>query len=186
MERQLIDIPPLPPVGVFDVRFSTNRMVEGVLERGTNELPIMVASAAYPVTVEWTIKNPAVQGSLIIGKEEQLLRSKGTIRITSAEENLRLRMVGKSGIPGSCMLYQNYPNPFNPSTHITYSLTRPDIVHLRIYNILGQVVATVVNEKEAPGTYDQVWRAERFGSGVYFYRLDAGTFSQIRKMLLLK
>ena len=92
----------------------------------------------------------------------------------------------KSSDPASFSLLQNYPNPFNPTTSIRYSIAKASIVSLKIYNILGQEVATLVNQHQTAGDYTTTFDASRYASGVYFYRLNAGGFRQVRKMLLLK
>ena len=92
----------------------------------------------------------------------------------------------QSPVPSSFSLSQNYPNPFNPTTTIQYSIPKETMVTLRIYNILGQEVATLVNQHQIAGGYTATFDASQFASGVYFYRLSAGSFSQVRKMLLLK
>jgi len=89
-------------------------------------------------------------------------------------------------IPENFRLYQNYPNPFNATTTITFDLNRPDHVTLKIYNILGREVATVVDANLAPGTYQTRFDAEHLASGVYFCALRSSTRTITRKMLLLK
>ncbi|KPJ58469.1 MAG: hypothetical protein AMJ46_14150 [Latescibacteria bacterium DG_63] len=93
--------------------------------------------------------------------------------------------------PARRELTQNYPNPFNPYTKITFSLTKPGRVVLRIYSIAGRTVRTLVDAHREPGSYSELWdgRAEdgrELPSGVYFYRLEAGEFMATRKMVLLK
>jgi hypothetical protein len=83
-------------------------------------------------------------------------------------------------------LHQNYPNPFNPSTIIRWQLPATSQVELRIYNILGEKVATLVSEKQKAGSHQVEWDASRFSSGIYFYRIEAGAFQQVRKMVYLK
>ena len=83
-------------------------------------------------------------------------------------------------------LYQNYPNPFNPTTTITYSLPKSSMVTLKIYDLLGREVTTLVNEEKHSGTYKVTWNAQNIPSGVYFYRLTAGAYSQVNKMILMK
>jgi hypothetical protein len=78
-----------------------------------------------------------------------------------------------------------YPNPFNPSTTILYELPRASVVSLGIFNVLGQEVASLVNERKAAGSYQVHWTANA-PSGIYFYRLQAGEFVETRKMILLK
>ncbi|MBI4536177.1 MAG: T9SS type A sorting domain-containing protein [Ignavibacteriae bacterium] len=89
-------------------------------------------------------------------------------------------------VPASYSLAQNYPNPFNPSTSIEYTLPASETVTLKIYNLLGQEVKTLVNESQAPGRYTVRFDASSLSSGVYFYRLQAGQFSELKKMLLVK
>jgi len=88
--------------------------------------------------------------------------------------------------PAPFTLYQNYPNPFNPSTVIRYTLPVTSHATLRIYNILGQEVATLLNEVKQAGTYTVDWSAEGMSSGVYFYTLQAGSFVETRKLVLLR
>jgi hypothetical protein len=83
-------------------------------------------------------------------------------------------------------LLQNYPNPFNPSTVIGFQVQATSLVSLKIYTVLGQEVATLVNEIKQPGRYRIAWNAGEFPSGVYFYRLQAGKFFETRKLMLLK
>ena len=89
-------------------------------------------------------------------------------------------------LPRQFTLSQNYPNPFNPVTSIDYALTNVGNVTLSIYNIRGERVATIVNEFQSPGAYRANWNAENSASGIYFYRLQIGSASISKKMLLLK
>jgi len=96
-----------------------------------------------------------------------------------------------SEVPTKFMLYQNYPNPFNPTTKIKFDVTsnvksETSNVKLIIYYTLGREVATLVNEKLIPGTYEVEWNAGNYASGVYFYRLTTESFSQTKKLILLK
>ncbi len=83
-------------------------------------------------------------------------------------------------------LEQNYPNPFNPSTMINYQLPMSNWVTLRVYDLLGRQVATLVDEEKPPGSYTVEWNATGLASGVYYYRLQAGEFSQTMKLILLR
>jgi CubicO group peptidase (beta-lactamase class C family) len=89
-------------------------------------------------------------------------------------------------LPKTFALFQNYPNPFNPSTMITYQIPMINDVELSIYNILGQKVLTLVNEKQQAGRYQVEWDASGFASGVYYYRIEAGEFLDVKKMILLR
>ncbi|MCF7859525.1 MAG: T9SS type A sorting domain-containing protein [Candidatus Cloacimonetes bacterium] len=83
-------------------------------------------------------------------------------------------------------LSQNYPNPFNPTTTINYSIPQESFVKLKIYDILGREVETIVNEKQNRGNYQVRFDASKLSSGVYFYRIEANNFSEVKKMLLVK
>jgi hypothetical protein len=83
-------------------------------------------------------------------------------------------------------LKQNYPNPFNPSTTITYQIPQNSFVTLKVYNILGNEVATLVNGQQAAGVYNFNFKANNLASGIYIYKLTAGNFTSVRKLTLLK
>jgi hypothetical protein len=89
-------------------------------------------------------------------------------------------------IPNTLTLAQNFPNPFNPATTISFSLPKSSFVTIKVYNVLGQIVNTIVNERRAPGTYSVQFDASNLPSGVYFYRLNAGEFMQTKKMLVIR
>ncbi|TLY31712.1 MAG: T9SS type A sorting domain-containing protein [Ignavibacteria bacterium] len=93
---------------------------------------------------------------------------------------------GKGGIPREFALGQNYPNPFNPTTTISYVIGQPSLTTLKVYDILGRVVATLVNEVKAPGSYRVSWDAADYPSGVYTYRVQAGKFADVKKMILMR
>jgi hypothetical protein len=90
------------------------------------------------------------------------------------------------GIPEAYALNQNYPNPFNPETRITYSIPENAKVTLKVFNLLGQEVATLVNQDQTRGNYVALFEANKLATGVYFYRLEAGKFAETKKMLLMK
>jgi len=100
------------------------------------------------------------------------------------------------GLPDNFELYQNYPNPFNPTTKIRYSIPSLALrervsegrvrVSLKVYDVLGNEIATLVNEEKPPGNYEVEFNAKGLASGVYFYRLTAGSFIQTKKMILLR
>ncbi len=91
-----------------------------------------------------------------------------------------------AGTPENYSLQQNYPNPFNPSTSIRYSIPKAQLVTLKIYNVLGQEVATLVNRMQAAGHYEFNFNADNLSSGIYFYTLRSGSFISTKKMILLK
>jgi len=94
--------------------------------------------------------------------------------------------VNENKIVKEFKLHQNYPNPFNPSTKINYSISKLSTVMIKVYDALGKEIATLVNEEKSAGNYQVEFNAANLPSGVYFYRIQAGSFTQVRKMLLIK
>ncbi len=203
----LYEMPPKPPAGAFDARFES---AEGGLMLSMHpahldnaiELPIVIQSDFYPLTVSWKIKgntgytlNDGVGGKLFA---EKSLTGEGSMKIPNpAAHRVVISVTGKE-IPTEFSLQQNYPNPFNPTTTIKYQLPVESRVSLQIYNVLGQVVKTLVNEVQSPGYKQQDWNGTNsagssVGSGVCFYRMDAvstgiqgRSFTQVKKLLILK
>ncbi len=91
-----------------------------------------------------------------------------------------------SGVPTEFAMGQNYPNPFNPTTQINFSLANLERVHLAVYDALGRVVETLVNDQLPAGNYSARWNAANMPSGAYFYRITAGTFTSVKKLMLQK
>ena len=89
-------------------------------------------------------------------------------------------------IPSSFVLSQNYPNPFNPSTTISYSLPQSGFVQLKVYDMLGREVTTLVNKEQTSGNYKIEFNASNLTSGVYFYRLQSGSFAETKKLIFLR
>jgi len=94
--------------------------------------------------------------------------------------------VEKTGLPFVYTLEQNYPNPFNPSTTISYEIKQSGLVTLKVFNVLGQVIATLTDGKQDAGKHSLKFDAVRFSSGIYFYQITAGNFRATKKMMLLK
>jgi hypothetical protein len=89
-------------------------------------------------------------------------------------------------IPTDYNLSQNYPNPFNSTSVIRYSVPQSSKVIIRVFDILGNKIETLVNEEKAIGTYEITWTAENLPSGIYFYKLQAGDYIETKKMVLMK
>ncbi len=88
--------------------------------------------------------------------------------------------------PSKFALYNNYPNPFNPTTTIKYEIPKTVNVSLKIYDLLGREVRTLINQEQKPGFYEIPFGSSELSSGIYFYVLRAGNFMQTKKMILLK
>ena len=92
----------------------------------------------------------------------------------------------KNILPESYSLSQNYPNPFNPETKILFSIPKPGLTRLAVYNVLGEEILKLVDEFKPAGEYEIKFNGEKYSSGVYFYKLTSGDFSETKKMVLIK
>ncbi|MFZ1279501.1 MAG: T9SS type A sorting domain-containing protein, partial [Ignavibacteriaceae bacterium] len=88
--------------------------------------------------------------------------------------------------PTNFSLAQNYPNPFNPSTSIQYAISSGQLVTLKVYDVLGKEIATLVNEEKSVGSYEIGFNASHLASGIYYYQLRTGDYVETKKMILLK
>ncbi|MCF6270566.1 MAG: endonuclease [Melioribacteraceae bacterium] len=104
----------------------------------------------------------------------------------SDEASILVSVVDENKLPAEFSLYQNYPNPFNPSTIISYEIGETSFVTLKIYDLLGNEVAALVNKTQSSGNYKVEFNASKFTSGIYFYTLKSSQYSQTRKMTILK
>ena len=92
----------------------------------------------------------------------------------------------KNNLPTNFSLEQNYPNPFNPTTVINFSVPKTSMVTIKVYDVLGNEIATLLNKEKLAGKYSVNFNASKFSSGVYFYRMQAGSFVEAKKLILLK
>ena len=108
-------------------------------------------------------------------------------KINSVEYGQLVDVKGKTNfLPQEFSLSQNFPNPFNPTTRIQYLLPTTSIVSLKVYDLLGREIQTLINNETSPGKYEITFDGSKLASGVYFYRLQAGSFVAARKMIYLK
>jgi aminopeptidase N len=119
----------------------------------------------------YTIKYPVQPSTIILDSDGWILKS----ALSEAELP-----------PSSYLLEQNFPNPFNSTTSIFYDLPRLEDVTLKIYDVLGREIATLIDSRQAPGVYKYQWTPRGIASGIYFYRLQAGSFRQTKKLVLLR
>lgn len=200
--ESMFEMPPLPPLGAFDARFESaegGTMLKTYPEETEKvmEFPISIQSTSYPLMVTWHIAGGGMYeltdatGGRVVGKT---LTGKGSLKITNEDVRaLILRVIGSHGLPAEYSLSQNYPNPFNPTTTITYALPVESRVSIKIFNVLGQEVYSLVDEVQSGGYKLVEWDLQKshIASGVYFIRMkadgvDGRKFTAIRKALLIK
>jgi len=151
---------------------------------GLEELNQVYASLLSPGSDLYT--------ALAISSDGQFIVGQGTNGATSQNEGYLLAINGISTVEGTnsspvnYVLNQNYPNPFNPSTTISFSIPNEELVTLKVFNSLGEEVAELLNETKPAANYSVSFDAGKLTSGVYFYKISAGSFSNSKKMVLLK
>ena len=178
-------LPPLPPQGAFDVRFSggwwlsENDIV--VLELQQSDEPVTITiegNGTYHVT---QLKGLVELSNTVVSGGELITLASQTDRI-----NVVLTGDAETSLPTEFALMQNYPNPFNPVTMIRYSVSETVHVRIDIYNIAGQKVSTVVNSTQDAGYHTVAFDASRLASGIYLYKMQAGDFVKVQKMMFVK
>ena len=140
--------------------------------------------------VQQKIYNANLNGSEIVFTDSThgwLLCDSGNVFYTSNNGGIITAVSPiENTTPSEYLLKQNYPNPFNPSTTISFSIPKTNFVTIKVYDVLGREVATLVNEEKSPGNYSVNFNASNLPSGVYFYRIQAGSYSVVKKMLMIK
>jgi parallel beta-helix repeat protein len=143
------------------------------------------ADTIYAINNDWVDSDSATIDTLHIFDDDEN-PSKGIVIFTPWQGATAIEDEPQMEIPVQLLLHQNYPNPFNPSTTIKFQIPNSGFVTLKIYDLTGRDVATLINEQKPAGSYELTFEAGRLASGMYFYRLEAGEFQQIRKMLLVR
>ncbi|MDI6804432.1 MAG: T9SS type A sorting domain-containing protein [Bacteroidota bacterium] len=198
IDLEKYELPPIPPSEIFDVRFRSQRNVEVADKEmlGRQEFPIQINGAKYPLTINWNVaidegQEYSVEINSFNGDKivvEKFVLDVNTKAITIDEDVLGVKLIMSAKsvveVPKEYALYQNYPNPFNPTTKIKYDLPVASKVTLKVYNILGQEVATLKDEIEEPGFKSVEFNGNTLSSGVYFYRIDATAISDANKSLM--
>ncbi len=178
---KFVELPPIPPKGIFDVRFENDRMVESF----DNEFKtIQINSALYPLTIELKGFDADIQDCINGQLVNQKLYSGKKFVIDN--KNISMIKIRPTNIVYDFAIYQNYPNPFNPATTIRFSIPEKMNVKITVYDVLGRIVTELLNETRDAGIHKIIFDGSRFTSGIYFYRIDAGKFSNVKKMILIK
>ncbi len=176
VSSDLFEMPPAPPAGIFDARFSTGKSAEDLSISQRIELN----SAAYPVKITLS----GVHANISSDNFNSWVNDGNSVTIT--DPSVRYINITEFTNPVNYELAQNYPNPFNPSTTIKFSIPEKARVAVRIFNSLGEEVESLLNRDLDAGAYEYEFDAAGLSSGIYFYQLEAGSFTQTKKMILMK
>lgn len=123
-------------------------------------------------------------GGILNGR--MLAQTAVTLDANNVNSPTVVKVVENGLAPQEFALYQNYPNPFNPTSTIQYAIPQTGFVNISIYDILGEEIRVLVNEEKTPGNYEIIFDGKDLASGVYFYKIRTGEFSQIKKMVLMR
>lgn len=175
------DLPPVPPSNIFDVRFSDNQLIKSLAER---EFLIEINGAEYPVMLRF--ENVDYPISIVNPVTEEKLNSEQLDELILTDQSINKIKLVVETLPQEFKLFQNFPNPFNPITNINFSLDKPGIISLKIYNSLGEEVGELINEKLESGFHTVKFDASNLPGGIYFARLVHSNRSQTIKLVLLK
>jgi protocatechuate 3,4-dioxygenase beta subunit len=188
------EMPPTGPDGSFDVRFASQKYAALHSSSLTSPVvfPVQIRSAAAgSLTISWSVRNSSVRYNLadVNGKllTSSPMTGSSSMKVASSTLTGLQLIASASGLPKEYALHQNYPNPFNPSTTIAFDLPATAVVSLKVYNILGQEVSTILDGvRFEGGEHTTRFDASELPSGMYFYQLRAGSFTATKKLVLIK
>ncbi|MBI4811255.1 MAG: T9SS type A sorting domain-containing protein, partial [Ignavibacteriales bacterium] len=187
-------LPPKAPEGCFDARFSSGKFIEMFPSDTPNqtEYLINIQSTSVPLTIYWNIRDKTTK---YIMRDEAgqvyVLDREGSLKFTEQVPVSRtLRLTAESyGIPNEFALQQNYPNPFNPITRIEYELPKTTFVSIKVFNLVGSEIATLVEGEKEAGYHSVDFNTSTSGglpSGIYIYKMRADKFTSVKKMILMR
>jgi len=173
----------------------------GIVFYGRNQNGITLTKLNTEGNILWSREIPFPNASEVYG-EDIIETSDGGILVTgyvtypNEQPEVFLLKTNSEGLltiinientfPNSFVLSQNYPNPFNPSTKISYSVPKTSFVAIKVYDVLGKEITTLVNGEKSVGDYEVEFNGRNLSSGVYFYKMQAGDFVETKKLILMK
>ena len=177
----------------FKAKASSSKVIHLVLQQAASPYLIYLDKAHTLTTAVQTFTDSVSINTADNAKLEFFLGTSGTTQVWIDLVSIVETFSGASGVvepaagmPEAFALLQNYPNPFNQSTNIRFTLARSGLVSLKVYDVQGREVVTLMNSIENPGQKSVQWNASGVASGVYYYQLQAGGFTQTKKLILLK
>jgi hypothetical protein len=166
------------PVGKSAVT-TANKGADNFIDMTAYDLVKKYLGTADSLMLKWTVYTKGAEATIVHSVDTMSVMLVKNFVITGVNSY-------NDGLPTTYSLSQNFPNPFNPTTSIRYGIPNDGTVSLKIYNTLGQEVATLVNQYQARGFYTVPFNASRLASGMYIYRLQSGSYTSVKKMMLLK
>jgi len=164
----------------------------GYLAGTSMATPFVTGAASLMLAANPSLKPKDIR-RILMETADVIMTTNGPVPILNPAEAVRtaknggiILAIAEQPIAKDFTLNQNYPNPFNPATTINYSLPQSSFVTLKVYDILGREVASLVNEQKLAGSYQLDFNGSQLASGTYIYRLSAGNFVQVKKMILMK
>jgi hypothetical protein len=177
--KDLYDLPPVPPVGIFDVRFGDNSSFSRF---GINY--INTQGLSYPITISASGVSLTLRDAVTNGKNFNAQVNSGNTFVLKSDIG-QIEIESRSA-PTDFALYQNYPNPFNPETKINFSLPVKGNVKLTVFNQLGEQAAVLADKSMDAGAHEMLWNASDLPSGIYYIELRANELRAVQKAVLIK
>lgn len=181
VNREYFELPPIPPSGSFDVRFADNTFVSELNETPkeifiqSNSMIVRIIAEGVDFKLYEEMAGFENQTILENGKEKIFkINSSGKIKVEPILSKLEYK------------LSQNYPNPFNAQTRISFSIPKKELVQLKLFNIVGEEIKLLVNEEKPAGIHSVSVDLSDLPTGVYIYKIIAGSFAESRKLILIK
>jgi hypothetical protein len=191
------ELPPAAPD--FDARFSSERMVETypahLDEKAIYEYPINIETDAYPVTISWNTVRAPERKIVLTSADGKLgktvMGGSGRVKLSDANVKSVVLMLANVDLPKVYALGQNYPNPFNPTTTFNVDIPRVSDVNIKIYDVLGREITTLMAGQQPAGTLQVKWDGrDAHGlaspTGIYFVKMSSENFNTTRKIMLMK
>lgn len=187
-DNSFFEMPPKAATETPDVRFSSGKLAE-TFNSAEQVKSIDLQGLQFPISVKAIIKDEAKYSVTNGVGNNEISLDNGTVSLDKKTSSFNLLLTSHNdlnNVPSFFNLGQNYPNPFNPSTIINYAVPQKSLVTIMVYDVMGRMVASLVNEEKTAGNYNIQFNASNLASGVYLYRMQAGEFIQTKKLILMK